>query len=564
MNKHSKRAESFTDWLGITNTPDWNVARPLGPLLSAIIGLLFFLALIAAIVLLAKTIFASGTTTLSTGALIAAFLGAPLVIWGTILKQQSVMFQKEGHMTDRISKAVEQLGAEKAVERIGRPVTIWTGQPERVLYHVEAAKQLQDQPRTRMGLKSWREYWNDETEETDEGWYATISTWPEERTLIQWQGEGVEIEENEAIGIEGPWQVFKETSPNIEVRIGAILSLERIAQDSTRHDNGRDHVRVMEILCAYVRHNAPASKATFGMYPEGVDENSLREKIKNPPYKWIMELERPRSDIQLALTVIGRRSLTQIGIEKQHPDGGSIGYRLDLSQSNLRRCDLTRARFAHANLKESLLEGAFCADADFSYCNLINAKLTWISGARAGFSRAKLDSADLSYADLNSSNLAGVRLSHTHLVKTQLKGSSLQFLPNRRGTEVNRAFFMSASLNAATISGDLLGIVLDFGKDNADASQRLVWGLRFRNIRLLRTKSVFGTDHSGMLFPVELLDHTFGDGSVLVPHATCPPHWPRAELTDAEYDSRYLRWLEGDIVGPTPHSSVERGQSQVQ
>jgi hypothetical protein len=40
------------------------------------------------------------------------------------------------------------------------------------------------------------------------------------------------------------------TEPNIEVRIGAILSLERIAQDSTRYDNGRDHVRVMEILCA--------------------------------------------------------------------------------------------------------------------------------------------------------------------------------------------------------------------------------------------------------------------------------------------------------------------------
>jgi hypothetical protein len=46
----------------------------------------------------------------------------------------------------------------------------------------------------------------------------------------------------------------EETVPNIEVRIGAILSLERIAQDSTTHDRGRDHVRVMEILCAYVSH----------------------------------------------------------------------------------------------------------------------------------------------------------------------------------------------------------------------------------------------------------------------------------------------------------------------
>ena len=45
------------------------------------------------------------------------------------------------------------------------------------------------------------------------------------------------------------------------MRIGGLLSLERIAQDSTQNDKGRDHVRVMEILCAYVRENAPASEA---------------------------------------------------------------------------------------------------------------------------------------------------------------------------------------------------------------------------------------------------------------------------------------------------------------
>ncbi len=46
------------------------------------------------------------------------------------------------------------------------------------------------------------------------------------------------------------------TVPNLEVRIGAIYALERISQDSPR-----DHVQIMEILCAYVRENAPASGA---------------------------------------------------------------------------------------------------------------------------------------------------------------------------------------------------------------------------------------------------------------------------------------------------------------
>jgi hypothetical protein len=40
------------------------------------------------------------------------------------------------------------------------------------------------------------------------------------------------------------------TEPNIEVRLGAIYALERIAADSKR-----DHIPVMETLCAYVREN---------------------------------------------------------------------------------------------------------------------------------------------------------------------------------------------------------------------------------------------------------------------------------------------------------------------
>lgn len=54
--------------------------------------------------------------------------------------------------------------------------------------------------------------------------------------------------------------------PDIEVRIGAILARERIAQDWARLDHGRDPVRVIEILCADIRENAPASGAR-GMPP---------------------------------------------------------------------------------------------------------------------------------------------------------------------------------------------------------------------------------------------------------------------------------------------------------
>ncbi|WP_238393902.1 hypothetical protein, partial [Rhodovulum sulfidophilum] len=55
---------------------------------------------------------------------------------------------------------------------------------------------------------------------------------------------------------DGTTEIEETTEPNIEVRIGAIYALERISRDSDR-----DHVNVMEILCAYIRQNAPASGA---------------------------------------------------------------------------------------------------------------------------------------------------------------------------------------------------------------------------------------------------------------------------------------------------------------
>ena len=56
----------------------------------------------------------------------------------------------------------------------------------------------------------------------------------------------------------------EKTAPNIEVRVGAIYALERIAQDSDR-----DHIQIMEILRAYIRENAPADSAELSPYPAG-------------------------------------------------------------------------------------------------------------------------------------------------------------------------------------------------------------------------------------------------------------------------------------------------------
>ena len=83
----------------------------------------FWLCALAAFAIVCATIWSafqpsSSGPNLGTGALITGLLGAPFLIWRTVVAQKTVDLQREGHITDRIAKAVEQLGAEKTVKRI--------------------------------------------------------------------------------------------------------------------------------------------------------------------------------------------------------------------------------------------------------------------------------------------------------------------------------------------------------------------------------------------------------------------------------------------------------------
>lgn len=381
MTRHDKK-DGLLGWLGMTNKPNWQTALPLGRLTGAVmivaIPLLFLFALIAAFAVIWHTLTLGFTSSsegvnLGAGALIAALLGSPFLIWSTFLKQQTVLYQKESHITDRINKAVEQLGIEKAVERIGRPVTIWTGDVERIAYTETRAQEFSEKPRTKLASPELNRTWNEHTDDVDEVVMQSVSTWADEKTIIEWQGEGVKLENGEVIGKEGPWQPFKETVPNIEVRVGAILSLERIAHDSTRFDNGHDHVRVMEILCSYVRENA----STASMEKKDDEEGPFM----------------PRTDIQIAVDAIKRRSEEQIAIENL------LKFRLDL-----RRCD-----FRGVNFEGGSFRGAILTDCRFECANLRS----------SDFSGARFDGSVLNFIDCLKTNFVGAYMRRCRIDKPE-------------------------------------------------------------------------------------------------------------------------------------------------
>ncbi len=433
---------------------------------------------------------------------LGGLVSAPLALIRVWTTERQVRTTEQGHMTDRITKAVEQLGAEKEVSRVMRNVTYEENGKKRTLFE----GRLED---------------------------SDLPVHPDEVDY-------------------GPWQVVQRTVPNIEVRIGGLLSLERIAQDSTNYDKGRDHVRVMEILCAYVRENAPAEGAEQNPLARGPDESLLSKKPFHSVRQWIDQLDRPRNDIQIALTIIGRRSQDQIRIEQEHRDSGRSFYRVDLSHTCLRKANLDGADLSNAVLFKSLLEGTYCNNADLSGTNLIYAKMTGLTAVACTLDRADLSGADVSEALLDKAKLKDVTLSHTRFVSAQLCAAEIRFPARPALGTVNRAFFNYCTFgpsndlegSAAVLKGDLHAVSFEHRNIETLGYPPEINGMGFR-----------AADLSSGTVPKNWMDYSFGDANVTLPEGReRPAHWPRWELPNRgkhNFDDEWRKW-QADPEGYVP------------
>ncbi|MBY8975316.1 pentapeptide repeat-containing protein [Rhodobacteraceae bacterium NNCM2] len=308
-------------------------------------------------------------------AAIAGLLSAPIVLYRIHLQTRQTETAEQGHITDRINKAVEQLGAEKTTKR--------TVQRE-----------------------------------------------------------------------DGSTYVDEQTEPNLEVRLGAIYALERIAQDSLR-----DHIQVMEILCAYIRNNAPASEVEQNPLrpwpdtPMSIENTRMAawtrqlEQRNNELNAWINRLPEPRVDVQAAIRVIGRRRVQQIEIERKPIEGTALGtshhvfetgpelyhgFRLDLRNCCLRKADLSKANLNHAQLNGALLEGANLHEAKLKQAYMTGTRLDRANLHGADFERAllteaKFERADLSWANFERASLRTVKMVRANLTCTRFHSADLSY-----------------------------------------------------------------------------------------------------------------------------------------
>jgi uncharacterized protein YjbI with pentapeptide repeats len=211
-------------------------------------------------------------------------------------------------------------------------------------------------------------------------------------------------------------------SKEIDVRIGGIYALERIADDSAR-----DHPTVMEVLAAFVRDHSPEQWPLPAVHEAGAE----------PPE------HTTRPDVQAALTVIGRRTVRN---DRQPINLNSANLtRANLTRAKLTRVDLTNANLTRANLgKEVDLKAA----ADFRRVQALSANfanpaipvsqllrggdlagggadLSYAVALQANFTHATLTDANLSNAIFSTANLTDANLTGADLTKTQLIAANL-------------------------------------------------------------------------------------------------------------------------------------------
>jgi len=177
-------------------------------------------------------------------------------------------------------------------------------------------------------------------------------------------------------------------SDKMTVRLGGIYALERIFKDSRR-----DNWTIMETLTAFVRERAP--------WPPWQAVSSEEPEERAEPTGMVI---RPATDIQAALTVLGRR---EVRVYREELEGG----RFDLATTDLRCADLRRAHLMRARLWGANLERASLEEAHLE---------------RADLSTAYLDRAGLRGAHLEGAALSGAHLTRTDLRETHLEGANLQ------------------------------------------------------------------------------------------------------------------------------------------
>lgn len=261
---------------------------------------------------------------------------------------------------------------------------------------------------------------------------------------------------------------------HLEVRVGAIYALERIAKDSAR-----DYWAIIETFATYVRQESlerTKRSAQAAAERESASSEGDAPDAPSAPRKEEPEYDTP-VDIEAILTIFGRRQKEEI--KKFYSDKKLIklyGAQLnrvqwkeenleyiDLSGSNLQntvfvKTTFKNSKFVQANFNEARFEGVVFDDADCSGASFEKAVFQEVTATGANFQQAKLKQADLKNATLQNADFSHADLadfSHADLRgETSLfrEGATLEGA-NLQGANFDNTNLENVNLRGADLSG---------------------------------------------------------------------------------------------------------------
>jgi uncharacterized protein YjbI with pentapeptide repeats len=276
------------------------------------------------------------------------------------------------------------------------------------------------------------------------------------------------------------------TDDKLEVRLGGIYALERIANDSSREQRA-----IIEILAAYARRHAGRPVASN----PGSAADALAEL---PP------LQARAPDLQAVMTVLGRRpigdgdagalQLAQVDLRKAALPGANLRTvnlaAADLAEADLGRADLRGADLVGAELSavqlvgavlvEAHLQGTRLRAADLTGADLRGADLTQADLRAACLVRGRLERAVLADANLGEARLQDATLRDASLQGANLWGADLAGV-DLRGAHLEGSTLVGASLHGASLHGVDLGETVLEGAVLAGArvDPRTAWPVGF-------------------------------------------------------------------------------------
>lgn len=345
--------------------------------------------------------------------------------------------------------------------------------------------------------------------------------------------------------------------PALELRIGAIYALERVAEDSQR-----DVAPILEALAFYVRRRR--------------DEMNRAEKG---------EQERVRGDLVAALNVIGRRS-TSANLQtdgaspkrRMYIDISSVGFftkdttrpsrtleDMGFTRVDASECTMTNGKWSHIIFTDAVLEKTNFYEGEFHNCRFTKqSRLAHASFIRCRFSHDKGTNDDqakvlFENAILNQAWFLAAELPMVHFVSSTCNESrfmyaymaGVQFRGNPNGEKhcvLAEANFLAADLSGAKFgSSDLTDAVLQDARiDGADLSKT--------NLTPEQIEESWG-DHETRLPQFSSIPRSWTDGQ------PSSPKWLRRGEDRTEWEIRWTRYrneLRNVDFGTRDYSLVPR------